>query len=79
MAELLENGAFANVAEARLETFNYIELYYNHQRRHSGIGYETPAEYEKRTASARDVELKTELENEKAEELKVSQHSCITS
>ena len=28
-AELLEGGAFADVEEARLESFNYIEGYYN--------------------------------------------------
>ncbi len=28
-AELLEGGAFSDLEEARLETFNYIEGYYN--------------------------------------------------
>ncbi len=28
-AELLEDGAFRDVAEAQLETFEYIERYYN--------------------------------------------------
>jgi putative transposase len=28
-AELLEGGVFADVEEARLETFNYIDGYYN--------------------------------------------------
>lgn len=45
-AEVLEGGAFRDVVEARLESFNYIEGYYNRVRRHSSLGYLSPAEYE---------------------------------
>lgn len=45
-AEVLEGGAFRDVGEARLETFTYIETYYNPVRRHSSLGYRSPAEYE---------------------------------
>ncbi len=45
-AEVVEGGAFRDVAEARLETFEYIESYYNPVRRHSSLGYRSPAEYE---------------------------------
>jgi transposase InsO family protein len=45
-AEVLEGGAFRDVVEARMETFNYIEGYYNRVRRHSSLGYRSPAEYE---------------------------------
>lgn len=45
-AELLEGGAFRDVGEARLETFTYIETYYNPVRRHSSLGYRSPVEYE---------------------------------
>ncbi|MEM1324110.1 MAG: IS3 family transposase [Bacteroidota bacterium] len=38
-AELLEGGIFQNVEDARLETFDYIEGYYNTKRRHSSLGY----------------------------------------
>ena len=44
--ELLEGGAFADVEEARLESFDYIENYYNRVRRHSALGYLSPVEYE---------------------------------
>ncbi len=44
--EVLEGGAFRDVVEARLETFTYIEGYYNRVRRHSSLGYRSPAEYE---------------------------------
>jgi transposase InsO family protein len=45
-AELLEGGAFEDVAQARSETFSYIEGYYNRARRHSALGYKTPDEFE---------------------------------
>ncbi len=45
-AEVLEGGAFRDAVEARLETFSYIEGYYNQVRRHSSLGYLSPAEYE---------------------------------
>src|SRR6266545_3788683 len=38
-AELLEGGAFADVEQARSETFAFIEGYYNRIRRHSSLGY----------------------------------------
>lgn len=46
-AELLEDGVFRDVAEAQLETFDYIERYYNPIRRHSALGYVSPAEFER--------------------------------
>lgn len=46
-AELLEDGAFRDVAEAELETFDYIERYYNPVRRHSSLGYVSPLDFEK--------------------------------
>ena len=33
------------IAEAK--TFDYIEVFYNRQRRHSALGYVSPAEYER--------------------------------
>jgi transposase InsO family protein len=45
-AELLEKGAFANFEEAYTEIFEYIEIYYNRKRRHSGIDYQIPEQYE---------------------------------
>jgi len=33
--------------EARRSIFEYIEVFYNRQRRHSALGYMTPAEFEK--------------------------------
>jgi len=45
-AELLEGGAFADVSQARSETFSYIEGYYNRVRRHSALNYKSPEEFE---------------------------------
>jgi transposase InsO family protein len=45
-AELLEDGAFADVEQARSETFAYIEGYYNRVRRHSALGYLSPENFE---------------------------------
>ena len=44
--ELLVDGLFATRAEASREVFEFIEIWYNRQRRHSTLGYRTPAEYE---------------------------------
>jgi putative transposase len=46
-AELLEGGIFECVEQARSETFSYIEGYYNRVRRHSSLGYRSPAEFER--------------------------------
>jgi putative transposase len=45
-AELLEGGAFADVEQARMETFSYIETYYNRVCRHSALGYQSPEDFE---------------------------------
>ena len=37
---------FATKVEARRELFEYIEGYYNNQRLHSSLGYQTPRQYE---------------------------------
>ena len=45
-AELIEDGIFESLEEARTEMFSYIESYYNRIRRHSGLGYKSPLEFE---------------------------------
>lgn len=42
---LLDRSAFASVAEAQAELATYFD-YYNHQRRHSALGYECPHRFE---------------------------------
>jgi transposase InsO family protein len=38
---------FRNREEAKLTIFEYIEVYYNRQRRHAALGWITPATYKK--------------------------------
>lgn len=49
--ELVHTRSFRTRAEAKLALFEYMEVFYNHKRRHSSLGYISPAEYE-RTAEA---------------------------
>ncbi len=45
--ELTHGESFATRAEARSSLFEYIEVFYNRSRRHSSLGYLSPAEYER--------------------------------
>jgi len=45
--EWIDTG-YATEAQARMEVFKYIEVFYNRTRRHSALGYLSPAEYERR-------------------------------
>jgi putative transposase len=45
--ELLRRERFATREAARMRLFWYIECFYNTRRRHSGLGYLSPADYEK--------------------------------
>jgi putative transposase len=45
--ELVHDADFATRAEARGAIFEYIEVFYNTKRRHSSLGYVSPAEYER--------------------------------
>ena len=39
---------FASFGEAKMELFDYIEVFYNQRRRHSTLGQVSPAEFERR-------------------------------
>ena len=41
------NSIFSSRDEAKIAVFEYIEVYYNRKRRHSSLGYLSPAHYEK--------------------------------
>ena len=45
--ELLNRSGFATRNQARSAVFDYIEGFYNPHRRHSAIGYHSPADYER--------------------------------
>jgi putative transposase len=56
--ELLDRRKFATQAEARMAVFEFIEGFYNPRRRHSSLGYLSPANYERRMeATTRGVSL----------------------
>ena len=44
--EMLNRKKWKTRIELANAMFDYIEIFYNRQRRHSGIGYRTPIEYE---------------------------------
>ena len=44
--ELVYQQRFATRSEARQAIFEYIEVFYHRQRRHSALGYLSPADYE---------------------------------
>jgi transposase InsO family protein len=41
--------SFPSHAEGKHQLFDYIEVFYNQKRRHSALGYLSPAEYERQT------------------------------
>jgi putative transposase len=45
--ELVHDADFATRAAARAAIVEYIEVFYNTERRHSSLGYVSPAEYER--------------------------------
>jgi putative transposase len=49
--ELLARQPFRTQLEARTALFEYIEVFYNRQRRHSALGYLSPDAYERRWAT----------------------------
>jgi putative transposase len=44
--EMLQDGTFIAHADANIKIFAYIESYYNTHRKHSSLGYKTPASFE---------------------------------
>ena len=45
--ELINRRSWPTKAELRTEAFDYIEVFYNRERRHSTLGQRSPADYEK--------------------------------
>jgi transposase InsO family protein len=44
--ELVQKESYKTEGQARLKIFEYIESYYNTQRKHSSIGYLSPSQFE---------------------------------
>lgn len=45
--ELLDQQRFRTRPEARMAVFDFIEGFYNPRRRHSGLGYLSPVNFER--------------------------------
>lgn len=45
--EPIHNREYQTRRQARADIFEYIEVFYNRSRRHSALGYMTPAQYER--------------------------------
>ena len=54
-AELESYGHYATRKQARAEIFEYIEVFYNRQRRHSSLGYLSPLQFEQQTVTVMTV------------------------
>lgn len=50
--ELIHHRQYRTREEARQEIFEYLEVFYNRQRCHSTLGYQSPSEFETRAAVA---------------------------
>ena len=53
--ELIDRSTFRSHAEAKLAIFEFIEGWYNPHRRHSALGYQSPATYERLHSSREAV------------------------
>ena len=46
-----EADEFGSYSEAKMALFDYLEVFYNHRRRHSTLGRISPARFERETAA----------------------------
>jgi putative transposase len=47
--ERVKRRSYATREDAKADIFDYMERFYNRQRRHSYLGYLSPVQYENRT------------------------------
>jgi putative transposase len=50
--ELVQRSPWQTRAQARADVFDYIEVFYNRQRRHSALNYESPSSFEAQFTAA---------------------------
>jgi transposase InsO family protein len=46
-SEMVNHNYFLSILQAQTDVFEFIEVWYNRQRKHSYLGYKTPEEYSK--------------------------------
>lgn len=52
-------GVYTSRAQARQSIFEYVEVWYNRQRRHSALGYQSPETFEQRYFESNPVSIKS--------------------
>jgi len=57
--ELIYFENYQTREEAKLSVFEYIEVFYNRQRRHSALGYKSPVDFENQFNYINSVSVKT--------------------
>lgn len=57
--ELIDRRTFRSHADARVAIFNFIEGWYNPHRRHSALGQQSPANYERRHPPTQETQALT--------------------
>ena len=55
--ELVYHEDYKTRAQARQSIFEYVEVFYNRQRRHASLDYLTPVEYEEKYAWIKPSDL----------------------
>ena len=45
--ELVYGQKFLTREDAKIKIFEYIEMFYNRERRHSSLGYQSPEDFER--------------------------------
>lgn len=53
--ELVDRSQWRTHGQARMAVFDYLEVFYNRSRRHSALGYLSPATYESRHSTLRNA------------------------
>jgi Integrase core domain len=66
--ELAHEAHWTTRAQAHAEIFEYLEGFYNGQRRHSALGYLSPLAFERQCATAAPHLLRSLVENARAVE-----------
>lgn len=55
--ELVHRSDWPTRAAARTAIFDYLEVFYNRQRRHSSLGYLSPVEFERQNPASKETDL----------------------
>ena len=66
--ELIERNTFQSKAQAHMAVFTWIEGWYNPRRRHSGLGYLSPLNFERSNEAFFDVAEEAHVHTETTSE-----------